>query len=30
MTVTFGREGQEFVATNGGPRFRFTEAISFL
>lgn len=30
MTVTFQLEGQEFVALNGGPQFRFTEAISFV
>jgi predicted 3-demethylubiquinone-9 3-methyltransferase (glyoxalase superfamily) len=30
MTTTFQLEGQEFVALNGGPQFRFTEAISFL
>jgi predicted 3-demethylubiquinone-9 3-methyltransferase (glyoxalase superfamily) len=29
MTVTFQLEGQEFVALNGGPEFKFTEAISF-
>jgi predicted 3-demethylubiquinone-9 3-methyltransferase (glyoxalase superfamily) len=30
MTVTFQLEGQEFMALNGGPLFRFTEAISFM
>lgn len=30
MTVTFQLEGQEFVALNGGPEFKFTEAISFV
>ena len=30
MTVTFEIEGQEFVALNGGPIFKFTEAISFM
>jgi predicted 3-demethylubiquinone-9 3-methyltransferase (glyoxalase superfamily) len=30
MTVTFEIEGQEFVALNGGPLFRFTEAVSFI
>ena len=30
MTVEFQLEGQEFVALNGGPQFRFTEAISFV
>ncbi len=29
MTVTFQLEGQEFIALNGGPIFKFTEAISF-
>lgn len=29
MTVAFRIEGQEFVALNGGPQFKFTEAISF-
>ncbi len=29
FTVTFELEGQEFMALNGGPQFRFTEAISF-
>jgi predicted 3-demethylubiquinone-9 3-methyltransferase (glyoxalase superfamily) len=30
MTARFQLEGQEFVALNGGPQFKFTEAISFL
>jgi predicted 3-demethylubiquinone-9 3-methyltransferase (glyoxalase superfamily) len=30
MTVAFELEGQEFVALNGGPIFKFTEAISFV
>ncbi|MFO7556579.1 MAG: VOC family protein [Desulfobacterales bacterium] len=30
MTVTFQLDGQEFIALNGGPDFKFTEAISFL
>jgi len=30
MTVTFEIEGQEFVALNGGPMFKFTEAVSFM
>src|SRR5437660_12484374 len=30
MTVEFELEGQEFVALNGGPMFKFTEAISFV
>ena len=29
MTATFELEGQEFIALNGGPEFKFTEAISF-
>jgi predicted 3-demethylubiquinone-9 3-methyltransferase (glyoxalase superfamily) len=29
MTVDFELDGQEFVALNGGPQFKFTEAISF-
>jgi len=28
MTVVFQLEGQEFLALNGGPQFKFTEAIS--
>lgn len=28
MTATFQLEGQEFFALNGGPMFKFTEAIS--
>jgi predicted 3-demethylubiquinone-9 3-methyltransferase (glyoxalase superfamily) len=28
MSVTFQLEGQEFMALNGGPYFKFTEAIS--
>jgi predicted 3-demethylubiquinone-9 3-methyltransferase (glyoxalase superfamily) len=28
LTVTFSLEGQEFIALNGGPLFKFTEAIS--
>jgi len=28
MTATFQLEGQEFMALNGGPYFKFTEAIS--
>ncbi|MFE3452262.1 VOC family protein [Nonomuraea sp. NPDC059194] len=28
MVVTFELEGQRFMALNGGPQFRFTEAIS--
>jgi predicted 3-demethylubiquinone-9 3-methyltransferase (glyoxalase superfamily) len=30
MTVTFQLDGQEFLALNGGPMFKFTEAISFI
>lgn len=30
MTVAFQLEGQEFMALNGGPHFKFTEAISFV
>jgi len=30
MTVEFQIEGEEFVALNGGPHFKFTEAISFV
>jgi predicted 3-demethylubiquinone-9 3-methyltransferase (glyoxalase superfamily) len=30
MTVEFQLEGQTFVALNGGPVFKFTEAISFV
>ena len=30
MTAEFELEGQEFLALNGGPMFKFTEAISFL
>jgi predicted 3-demethylubiquinone-9 3-methyltransferase (glyoxalase superfamily) len=30
MTVTFEIERQNFMALNGGPHFRFTEAISFI
>ncbi len=30
MTVEFQLEGQQFVALNGGPQFKFTEAISFV
>jgi predicted 3-demethylubiquinone-9 3-methyltransferase (glyoxalase superfamily) len=29
MTVVFELEGQRFIALNGGPHFKFTEAISF-
>lgn len=30
MVVNFQLEGQEFIALNGGPQFKFTEAISLL
>ena len=30
MTVEFELEGQKFVALNGGPVFKFTEALSFV
>ncbi len=30
MTANFELDGQEFVALNGGPHFKFTEAISFV
>jgi predicted 3-demethylubiquinone-9 3-methyltransferase (glyoxalase superfamily) len=30
MTVEFQLAGQSFVALNGGPHFKFTEAISFV
>ena len=30
MTVEFELEGQKFVALNGGPVFKFSEAISFI
>ncbi|MGW0708448.1 VOC family protein [Streptomyces sp. NPDC002643] len=29
MTVEFVANGQRFIALNGGPQFKFTEAISF-
>jgi predicted 3-demethylubiquinone-9 3-methyltransferase (glyoxalase superfamily) len=29
MTVSFELDGQKFLALNGGPEFRFSEAISF-
>ncbi|HXE89923.1 MAG TPA: VOC family protein [Terriglobales bacterium] len=29
MTVVFQLDGQEFIALNGGPHFKFTEAVSF-
>lgn len=30
MTVTFELQGQRFIGLNGGPIFKFSEAISFL
>src|SRR5262249_30871579 len=30
MTANFQLDGQNFVALNGGPHFKFTEAISFV
>lgn len=30
MTVNFQLNGQELIALNGGPEFKFTEAISFV
>jgi predicted 3-demethylubiquinone-9 3-methyltransferase (glyoxalase superfamily) len=30
MSATFELEGQQFMALNGGPLYKFTEAISFL
>jgi predicted 3-demethylubiquinone-9 3-methyltransferase (glyoxalase superfamily) len=30
MTVAFEIEGQDFVGLNGGPQFKFSEAISFV
>jgi len=30
MTATFEIAGQEFMALNGGPHFKFSEAISFI
>ncbi len=29
MTVNFSLDGRDYVALNGGPQFRFTEAVSF-
>ena len=29
MTVSFRLNGQEFIGLNGGPQFKFTEAVSF-
>jgi predicted 3-demethylubiquinone-9 3-methyltransferase (glyoxalase superfamily) len=30
MVVNFRLNGQEFIGLNGGPQFKFTEAVSFL
>ncbi len=30
MTVEFELEGQKFIALNGGPAFKFNEAVSFM
>src|SRR4249920_3436448 len=30
MTVAFELDGREFIALNGGPHFKFTEAISLV
>lgn len=30
MTVAFELDGEPFVALNGGPQFKFTEAVSFV
>ena len=30
MTASFQLNGQDFIALNGGPLFKFTEAISFV
>ena len=30
LTIAFELDGQKFVALNGGPMFKFTEAISFV
>src|SRR5208282_1906256 len=30
LTVTFELDGQRFTALNGGPAFKFTEAVSFV
>lgn len=30
MVISFQLDGQQFIALNGGPEFKFTEAISFL
>ena len=30
LTITFELEGQRYIALNGGPTFKFTEAISLM
>ena len=30
LTIAFELDGQRFIALNGGPMFKFTEAVSFL
>lgn len=30
LTISFELDGQEFLALNGGPMYKFTEAISFM
>jgi predicted 3-demethylubiquinone-9 3-methyltransferase (glyoxalase superfamily) len=30
LTINFIIDGQEFIALNGGPHFKFTEAVSFV
>ena len=30
LTITFCLDGQEFMALNGGPHFKFNEAVSFV
>ena len=30
MTIEFWLDGQQFLALNGGPHFKFTEAVSFV
>ncbi len=30
LTVVFELQGREFMALNGGPQFKFTEAVSFM
>jgi predicted 3-demethylubiquinone-9 3-methyltransferase (glyoxalase superfamily) len=30
MSATFEIEGQRFIAFNGGPQYKFTEAVSFM